>query len=234
MPPPTWTVRRSAARAASLAGISLAAGVSRAAAQEPGGAPHDQEAVRRLADEILARAEFRRPPPSVFERVQAWLADRIGQLVESLVGGGANAISWLLFLALVAAVVWFVLRFARTVQADPARPRDVAVERSRTPGEWRAEAVEHEAAGEWKPALRCRYRALVGDLAARGIVPDVAGRTAGEYRTDVGRALPPVAPDFAGATELFERAWYGDRVTGPQENEQFRALEARVLEGAAR
>jgi hypothetical protein len=232
------TVWRSAARRALLASLPLAAGVAGvvavAAAQEPGGAPHDPDTVRRLADDILARPEFRQPAPSLFERVQQWLADRIGQVVESLVGGNANAISWLLFFALVGVVVWFVLRFARTVQVDPARRPEVAVERRRTPAEWRAEAAEREAAGEWRAALRCRYRALVGDLAQRGIVPDIAGRTAGEYRVDVGRALPPVAPDFAGATELFERAWYGDIATGPAESEQFRALEERVLDGAGR
>src|SRR4029450_4451834 len=60
-----------------------------------------------------------------------------------------------------------------------------------------------------RAALRSRYRALAPDLASRGLVEEVPGRTAGEYRRQVGRALPEAATDFAGATELFEVAWYG-------------------------
>jgi hypothetical protein len=59
------------------------------------------------------------------------------------------------------------------------------------------------ATGPWWPTL-----------AARGLVEEVPGRTAGEYRREVGRAVPAAAADFAGATELFEVAWYGRSDTG--------------------
>ena len=60
------------------------------------------------------------------------------------------------------------------------------------------------------------------------------GRTPGEYRRDVARALPALADDFAGATELFERAWYGNEDTGRSENEQFRACADRVIAATER
>jgi hypothetical protein len=75
---------------------------------------------------------------------------------------------------------------------------------------------------------------LVADLAARGVIEEIPGRTAGEYRVEVTEAAPRVGPEFAGATELFERAWYGSRPTGAEEAAQFRDLEQRVLTGAHR
>jgi hypothetical protein len=80
--------------------------------------------------------------------------------------------------------------------------------------------------------LRCRYRALVADLAGRGLVDEVPGRTTGEYRAEVGENVPRVAPEFAGATELFEAAWYGNRPTGEEESQRFRRLADQVMAGA--
>ena len=93
------------------------------------------------------------------------------------------------------------------------------------------EAEAHERAGEWKLALRARYRSLVADLASRGLVDEIPGRTAGEYRAEVAETVPGVASEFAGATELFERAWYGNRPTGADDAAHFRDLEQRVLTG---
>ena len=69
----------------------------------------------------------------------------------------------------------------------------------------------------------------MADLVRRGVIPEQAGRTAGEYARDVAARQPDVAPAFAAATELFEAVWYGGAVTGPAEAERFRELDARVL-----
>jgi hypothetical protein len=74
----------------------------------------------------------------------------------------------------------------------------------------------------------------VADLASRGLVEEVPGRTAGEYRHQVEVNVPASAGDFDGATALFEAAWYGNRPTGPEEARRFRTLEGRVLAGAGR
>jgi hypothetical protein len=109
--------------------------------------------------------------------------------------------------------------------AVPGTPR-------RPAADWRAEAEAHERAGAWRPAVRCRYRALVAELAARGLVDEVPGRTAGEYRHQVRRNLPDAAADFAGATELFELAWYGRAEPGAPEASRVRELSGRVLQRA--
>jgi len=45
--------------------------------------------------------------------------------------------------------------------------------------------------------------------------------------------VPDASPDFGAASELFERAWYGDRPTGAGESQRFRA-HAREVEARSR
>lgn len=198
---------------------------------------HDPDDVRDLADRILAEARFDRPPESLPERIQGWFADRIGDLLGQLVGTGAGTIvAWVVVLGAVAAVVYLVVRHGRSVSVDRpfGDPGAAMVELSRPPGAWRAEAVELERAGRWKDALRCRYRALVGDLVRRGAIAEQAGRTAGEHLRDVAAARPDAAPAMAEATSLFEAAWYGNVPTGEAESARFQALEAEILTGPSR
>jgi len=196
----------------------------------------DPATSRDKAQEILDRPEFRRAEPGLFDRFTAWLGEGFGRLLEGLFSGGVgSALSWGILALAVAAVAFFAARFGRTVQSDPGRP-DVAlrIEARRSPVEWRREAEACEARGEWKNAMRCRYRSLITDLVSRRIVRDLPGRTAGEYRIDVTARLPEAAAEFAGASELFERAWYGDRPTGPDESARFRELADQVVARAGR
>jgi hypothetical protein len=194
----------------------------------------DPATSNQKADQILDRQEFQKAKPGLSDRATRWLADGLASVISGLFTGGlGSAVAWVLLAGAVAVIVVVALRVGRTVQPDPTRagpPMQVEVRRS--PIEWRREAERFEAAGEWKAALRCRYRALVADLVARKVVRDLAGHTTGEYRADVTAALPEAAAEFGGATELFERAWYGDRPTGPDENARFRELADRVIDRA--
>jgi hypothetical protein len=193
--------------------------------------------VRRGADEILSRPEFQEPARSLYERVLDWIGARIADALGAFLGGGAGAVvAWVVLVALVLAVAYLV---ARALQRDRRVARGdgdgVAVETDvrRAPADWEAEAARHEAEGRWRDALRCRYRALVAGLARRGVVDEVPGRTSGEYRLLVGRARPQAAEPFAGATDLFERAWYGGEDPGPDAASDFRALAGAVESAAA-
>jgi hypothetical protein len=191
-------------------------------------------AVRDAADRILARPEFDEDQRSLLERARDWVFDRLDDLLGDLTGGGGGELlAWAVVVLLTVAAVVFAVRFTRGARRDPGVTPGRPVVPRRTAAEWRAEAESHEAAGRWRPALRCRYRALVADLAARGLVEEVPGRTTGEYRRQVDVALPDVAPAFEGATSLFEGAWYGGRDTGADDAARFRELEARVLAGVS-
>lgn len=193
---------------------------------------HDPGSVRDLADKILAEPRYDRPPKSIPDRILEWFGEQIGKVLGSLVGSGAGTVvAWIVVLAAIGVVVYLIVRFGRVgslPRPDTSR-RGVMVELSRTPAEWRREAEALEQAGRWREALRCRYRALVGELVRHNVIPEQAGRTAGEYVVDVGRTRPAAAESFAAATALFEAAWYGGAATGPAESARLQALEADVL-----
>jgi hypothetical protein len=165
------------------------------------------------------------------------LVTELNKLLDKLFGLGAGGSSWAAVLvvgvvvgAVVALVVVTVVRRGRSRVGR--RPPVVVVRGdgpSRSPAEWRAEAAAHEAAGRWRDALRCRYRALVAELVGRGLVQEIPGRTSGEYRRDVSAVVPAASPAFDGATDLFEQAWYGDRASGREDQERFDDLARRVL-----
>jgi uncharacterized protein DUF4129 len=193
----------------------------------------DPGEVREAAREVLSRPEFQGPDQPLLSRLLDWLLELVGRLLAALGGSGAGGIVGLVLLALLlVGVGLLVARFSRGL--TPSREVAAAVPGTvrRTAAEWRAEAEAHERTGAWRQAIRSRYRALVAELAARGLVEEVPGRTAGEYRREVGRSLPAAAADFAGATELFEKAWYGRSDTGSQEAAHLRDLSGRVLQRA--
>ena len=209
------------------AGLVLALAQGRGELRVP---VRDPQQVREVVREVLSRPEFRPPQRSLTERLFDWVLELIGRLLAALGGSGAGGIVGLILLALVLVGVGVLAaRFSRGLTPSPEVAAAVPGGRWRPAAEWRAEAEAHERAGAWREAVRSRYRALVADLAARGLVEEVPGRTAGEYRRQVGRALPEAATDFAGATELFEVAWYGRSSTGAGDAAHLRDLADRVL-----
>jgi hypothetical protein len=203
----------------------------------------DPESARRAADEILAGSQFdvRR---SLLQRLLDWLGEHLpfGDAdptvgVGGEAGGGVGGIGWVVFVLLALAAAYLVVRYLRVGAFRRRRRReeqpdaDVEVEQRRTPGEWVDEATRLEAAGRWKDGLRCRYRSLVRALVDAGVLADVPGRTTGEYRAELTGTRPDLAAPFAEATELFERAWYGDLETGEPQSRRFRELAALVAAG---
>jgi Domain of unknown function (DUF4129) len=191
----------------------------------------DPDEVHRAAREVLSRAEFRAAGRPFLARVLDWVLGHLAELIAALIGSSAASIVGLILtLLILGAVAAVAIRFARGMTSDPEVAAAIPSAPRRGADEWRAEAEVHERAGEWRQALRCRYRALVADLAGRGLVEEVPGRTAGEYRGEVRRNAPGAAEAFSGATDLFERAWYGRAPTGADDASHFRDLAGRVLE----
>ncbi|HZD70608.1 MAG TPA: DUF4129 domain-containing protein [Actinomycetes bacterium] len=220
-----------ARRPARALGIGLARALAPAAALGPPVPTRDPEQVHRTAREVLSRPEFREAGRSLLSRVWTWLLAHVGELVAALIGTSAGSIVGLLLtLLILAAVAALAVRFARGMTRDPELAAAIPGAPGRSAEDWRVEAEAHERAGRWRQALRCRYRALLADLAGRGLVEEVPGRTAGEYRGEVRRNAPAAAEAFSGATELFERAWYGRAPTGAADANRFRDLAGRVLE----
>ena len=166
---------------------------------------------------------------------------------DSSGGVDLSIVSLLLWALLIAAVGWLLymlVRWAATKSGHASRRRKsvdtgdegdiverdaVAVDRSREPVNWRSEAEQHRLAGRYREALRCRYRALVGDLARRGLIDEIPGRTTGEERAQLGRATPAASAPFNSAADLFDGAWYGNLDVDAADDDAFQALERDVL-----
>ncbi len=197
----------------------------------------DPARVKDLTQQILRRGEFQPPRRTPLQAAWHWLSTEVGKLLARLFGGGgfASDSGAVIVVAVVAAVVVALVVASVVRRGHGRRPRrpPAAVLRgqgpARSPAAWRAEAAAHDAAGRWRDALRCRYRALVAELAGRGVVDEIPGRTSGEYRSDVNALVPAAAAAFDGATDLFEQAWYGDRPTGREDQARFDDLARRVL-----
>jgi hypothetical protein len=201
---------------------------------------NDPSSVRSLTKGILADPQFRAPRRGVLAAAWHWLTTELGKVLTRIFGGGPGGSGWVALAAVIVvavAVIVLVILTARGAGRGARRGRLPAVVvrgagPSRSPAEWRMEAAAHEAAGRWRDGLRCRYRALVAELAGRGIVEEIPGRTSGEYRRDVGAAVPNAASAFDGATRAFEEAWYGARPIGPGDPAAFEDLSQRVLSDA--
>ncbi len=117
----------------------------------------------------------------------------------------------------------------RNDDLDTVERHAVAVDRSREPVNWRDEAEEHRRAGRYRDALRCRYRALVADLARRGLIDEIPGRTTGEERAQLRRVRPDAGRSFSAAADLFDGAWYGHLDVDRSDDDRFQLLERDVL-----
>ena len=196
----------------------------------------DPDAVREEACRLLSRDQSVCAPPTTPPPNQGSGA---GFSLDWL-----GALLWLLLIVLLIAMLALLVRFVieRSGGGRKKRKQDedddnvdeveqaaVAIDRSREPINWRAEADEHRRAGRYREALRCRYRALVGDLARRGLIDEIPGRTTGEERTQLRRVQPDAGTPFASAADLFDGAWYGHVAVAASDDELFQSFERDVL-----
>ena len=162
-------------------------------------------------------------------------------------GINANWVGALLWLVLIAALLVMLVYLVRYLiqrsgrgRAKKRREGDdddldlveqaaVAIDRSREPTNWRDEAEEHRRAGRYREAMRCRYRALVGDLARRGLIDEIPGRTTGEERTQLHQVQPDAGSPFTSAADLFDGAWYGHHAVDAADDDRFQSFENDVL-----
>ena len=113
---------------------------------------HTGAEARRAARDVLARPEFHRPGPSIIERIERWVSDAIGRVLDAISGAaGGGLIASLILIAAVVLATVMVLRFSRGVQTDTARPAArVVTGRGRSAESWRALAEQAEAQGLWR------------------------------------------------------------------------------------
>ncbi len=191
----------------------------------------DPEAVREQACRIVSQNPKVCAPPTTAARPSS-----SGSFDLSFLG----ALFWVMLILLVLVGLMLVLRSmgstgSRRKRPDTADDLDelesgaVAIDRSREPTDWRKEAEAHRREGRFRDALRCRYRALVGDLARRGLIDEIPGRTTGEERQQLRVVRPAAGTPFDEAADLFDDAWYGHADVDASADDRFQRLEQHVL-----
>lgn len=192
--------------------------------------------IRQKAREILSGPQFGHHE-SLIERFVNWLNDLFGDLSFG-VGGGSGFLGNLIGFAMIAAIVVVVVLLIRALLNQRRGPKSdhdddalsIEVAAGKDASDWRSEAEQLEANGQWRDAMRARYRELVRALVEAKVLDDVPGRTTGEYQREFIAARPGGAVPFSALTELFEAVWYGGNDTDVADNERFRALAAQTRE----
>lgn len=190
--------------------------------------------IRESADDILARPEYQPEPPSLLDRAWTWINEQFAELLGSLFGtGGSYLVGWILLAVLAGLLGWFLVRvmprnrLGRNV-AEPVVETDVRATASRD--DWLAQAGAAEAAGDWREAVRARYRAMIAGLIDRQEVADFDGATSGEYRASFEPG-PPRSDSLDQATETFEQIWYGGSPAQADDSSRLEELASRTLGG---
>ena len=166
-----------------------------------------RDEARRRAEQELAKAKYGSATPDwltrALDRASA-LAERFIELLARLAGGpdgAGSGINWGfliavgLLLAALVIVVWRVgLPRWRRRSAAGAVEADPTVQ----PTDYRARAESLAVAGDWRGAVRDRFRALVRELETRTILDVRPARTALETAVGAGRHLPELARSAVG------------------------------------
>lgn len=179
-----------------------------AALERPADTSDPGLARQRLHDVMaLSRYDPLHRPPSLLDRIQQWIQDRIRDLLRLLFGNGGGAQPAALWLyatgfAVLALIVFLVARAARGRFSQAYAPPS---EGPRPPEDYFAEADRLAAAGDRVGAVRALCAAVAATLAGAG---------SWQVSPLTVREIFQRSPDFANLRPLlmpFEGAVYGGR-----------------------
>lgn len=173
--------------------------------------PIDRDDAREAARRELGKRIYQGRQAGWLERALEWIFDKLARAFSTVGSVSPGGVPGLLLLLLVAVALVVVLR----KQLGPLRRRDLLGddrgELTRSADYYRAEAAGFAAAGNWREALRARFRAVIRELEQRAILDSRAGRTAGEIAAEASIAMPSIAAPMRRAADVFNEIWYGDR-----------------------
>jgi hypothetical protein len=170
-----------------------------------------RDGAREEAERELAKRLYQ-DDTALVERVIGWVVERLTDLLDTASGVSSSSALGVVLLVVVAVVVLIAVRLG----LGPLRARDLLGDRRRgasrmTAADYRAEAVAFAARGDWREAVRSRFRGVIRELEERGVLDPRAGRTAGEIAAEAGDSVPAIAGDMRTAADIFNTIWYGDR-----------------------
>lgn len=192
-------------------------------------------------NEILARAEFKPPPPpSPLEKFWERVRNRIGQWLQSLFEvvaqhpSEARIVFWLFIAAILVALSWWLRKHMRSETADIHLPTPPKVAIQQSWQQWMQAARAAAARGEFREAIHDGYWAGIARLQLERTVHINLTDTPRERLRSVTahtRRFQPL-PDselqsLSAVTSSFERVWYADHPATAEDVERaFAHLEA--------
>ena len=168
----------------------------------------DPDTAREAAARELADPAYRAAEPSLASRVLDWLGRRIADLLSGLGGPVPGGLVVVVVLAL---AVFAVVR-VRVGRLTGHRRGDRPVfDRVHTTADHRRAAELAYERGDLTDAVRERFRAIVRELEAKGVLDQRHGRTVDEIAARAGERLPDHRHDLRRAATLFDDVVYGGR-----------------------
>jgi hypothetical protein len=167
----------------------------------------------------LSKPAYSQGGDSLVTRAIRKVLQWIGDLLDGITGQSTSGRTGLLLLvgliALVVIVVLWRAGVLRTTRATSA-PTVFETGRLRTAAEYRAQAEQEAAGGDYAAAVRNRFRACVAELTERTVLDERAGRTAYEAVADAGRVVPALREPLRPAADVFTEVVYGNRPGTPE------------------
>ncbi len=175
-----------------------------------------------LAHTILSEKRFRVAVPtthrSLWEIVLGWLRDLWSRMADALfshvhIGRNASVILGdVLALALIAAVIFIVVRLILGAVRDAQRPRATSRALAESPGAAELYALSRRAAaqGDYRNAVALIFRAALLRLERLGLVRKDPSRTVNECRRAVAAREPATAAVFDAIARPFTAAFYAE------------------------
>lgn len=198
--------------------------------------PVEPEEARRAAEEILARAEYQEPEPSLVDRALEAIGDLLGRTFAALGSGAGGVVGTVVVLAVLLLAGWLLLRALRVGGGRLGTQVEVGVvhgtEAPDDPDVWAAEADRLREGGDHRGALRCRYQELVARLVRDRVVPHDPARTPAELRALLGGRRPDLEHELAEVTDRFEATWYGGAPVDAAGEEAFGRTAAEIARAA--
>lgn len=200
---------------------------------EPPLTPDLDEAQSWLHEE-LSRGEYHRdtdPVSKFFARIYRSLAESFdwdGHGVPPVQLIVLIMVVVLIAVALIALILNPVRRARRLASAS------VFDEEGPSAQEVRAALKRALAEGDWDQAFVWRYRILVLEAGALGVLADTPGLTAHEAASQASRSAPALAPELMAEAHLFDTVRYGEGHAASTDVERLGALTERALDALRR
>jgi hypothetical protein len=144
---------------------------------------------------------------------------------------------WIVLVGLLLAFIVFAARFISFSRSKKRKAKAVLEEDEpeRTLDEWLALADAHEREGRFREAVRALYLACLLKFDERNVARFIRSQTNWEHlaRIESSPRLP-AGIDFRAATKAFDSVWYGHKVRGKVDVDDFRTWYGSVTEGLQR